>query len=367
MGLMDILNGMQNGPRGQTDPNAKGGMSPITMALLALLAYKAYQKSGIGTGAPAPAPAPGRIPDRNTIDANPPGGRDMGGGLGDLLKGGLGGLLGGLTGGGATQGRLPGGRAAAPSGGGFDDLLKGGLGGLGGLLAGGAAGSVLGSGLDGLLKQMQQQGLGDVAELVGQQRSEPGYFDQRPRTLDRPRRHRRAGGSDRPVAQRSSVRVTATVAGSRRSTDAARPPADRGRDVALGVTKSILPRPIGWPRRLFVRSAADQTPAAVRSAHVVAGPVWRDVAAAAAIRTAVPAAAASFSDQGDVGLWGDAGRHDRRRLRCSGKGESGSEGGCREQGFHKAPLQSAVLSRTRIQRRDCDRTMAPALHGARQA
>ena len=164
MGLMDILNGMQNGPRGQTDPNAKGGMSPITMALLALLAYKAYQKSGIGTGAPAPAPAPGRIPDRNTIDANPPGGRDMGGGLGDLLKGGLGGLLGGLTGGGATQGRLPGGRAAAPSGGGFDDLLKGGLGGLGGLLAGGAAGSVLGSGLDGLLKQMQQQGLGDVAD-----------------------------------------------------------------------------------------------------------------------------------------------------------------------------------------------------------
>ena len=125
MGLMDILNGMQNGPRGQTDPNAKGGMSPITMAILALLAYKAYQKSGIGTGAPAPAPAPGRIPDRNTIDANLPGG-GMGAGLDDLLKGGLGGLLGGLAGG-APQGRLPGGRAAAPSGGGLDDLLKGGL------------------------------------------------------------------------------------------------------------------------------------------------------------------------------------------------------------------------------------------------
>ncbi len=160
MGLMDILNGMQNGPRGRTD--GKGGMSPITMAILALLAYKAYQKSGIGTGAPAPAPAPGRIPDRNTIDANLPGG-GMGAGLDDLLKGGLGGLLGGLTGG-APQGRLPGGRAAAPSGGGLDDLLKGGLGGLGGLLAGGAAGSVLGSGLDGLLKQLQQNGLGDVAD-----------------------------------------------------------------------------------------------------------------------------------------------------------------------------------------------------------
>jgi hypothetical protein len=41
MGLLDILNGMQNGPKGQPDPNAKGGMSPITMAILALLAYKA--------------------------------------------------------------------------------------------------------------------------------------------------------------------------------------------------------------------------------------------------------------------------------------------------------------------------------------
>jgi uncharacterized protein YidB (DUF937 family) len=157
MGLMDILNGMQNGPRGRTD--GKGGMSPITMAILALLAYKAYQKSGIGTG--APAPAPGRIPDRNTMEANLPGGGI--GGLDDLLKGGLGGLLGGLAGG-APQGRLPGGRAAASSGGGLDDLLKGGLGGLGGLLAGGAAGSVLGSGLDGLLKQMQQKGLGDVTD-----------------------------------------------------------------------------------------------------------------------------------------------------------------------------------------------------------
>ena len=157
MGLMDILNGMQNGPRGRTD--GKGGMSPITMAILALLAYKAYQKSGIGTG--APAPAPGRIPDRNTMEANLPGGGI--GGLDDLLKGGLGGLLGGLAGG-APQGRLPGGSAAASSGGGLDDLLKGGLGGLGGLLAGGAAGSVLGSGLDGLLKQMQQKGLGDVTD-----------------------------------------------------------------------------------------------------------------------------------------------------------------------------------------------------------
>ena len=157
MGLMDILNGMQNGPRGQTDPNAKGSMSPITMAILALLAYKAYQK--IGTGTAAPAPAPGRLPDRNTINANLPG-AGTSGGLEDLLKGGLGGLLGGLAGG-APQGRLPGGRAAAPSGGGLDDLLKGGL---GGLLGGAAAGGALSGGLGDLLKQFQRNGFGDVAD-----------------------------------------------------------------------------------------------------------------------------------------------------------------------------------------------------------
>ena len=40
MGLLDILNGMQNGPRGPADPNDKsGGMSKLTMAILALLAY----------------------------------------------------------------------------------------------------------------------------------------------------------------------------------------------------------------------------------------------------------------------------------------------------------------------------------------
>ena len=44
MGLMDILNGMQNGPRGQQQPSGSappqsGGMSPIMMALLGLLAF----------------------------------------------------------------------------------------------------------------------------------------------------------------------------------------------------------------------------------------------------------------------------------------------------------------------------------------
>ena len=122
MGLLDILNGMQNGPRGPSNPNAedKGGMSPITMAILALLAYKAVKHVG-GGGQSQTAPAPAPAPSPNTVNAGLPGG--MGGGLGDLLKGGLGGLLGGA-----------------------------------------AAGSVISGGLGDLLKQFQQQGQGEVAD-----------------------------------------------------------------------------------------------------------------------------------------------------------------------------------------------------------
>ena len=127
MGLLDILNGMQNGPRGPSTPSASGsgsGMSPITMAILALLAYKAVKHiGGSQTGAtPAPAPSP------------------AGGGMG-----------GGLAGGGELGGGL---------GGNLGDVLKGGL---GGLLAGGAAGSVISGGLGDLLKQFQQSGHGDTA------------------------------------------------------------------------------------------------------------------------------------------------------------------------------------------------------------
>jgi uncharacterized protein YidB (DUF937 family) len=120
MGLLDILNGMQNGPRGPSDPGAKGGMSPITMAILGLLAYKAVKHFGgnqPGSSPAAPAPSP--------VNAG--------------LPGGLGGALGG---------------------GGLGDLLKGGL---GGLLAGGAAGSVISGGLGDLLNQFQQSGHGDAA------------------------------------------------------------------------------------------------------------------------------------------------------------------------------------------------------------
>ena len=94
MGLLDILNGMQNGPRGQQQPKSSGGsgggMSPIMMALLGLLAYKALKgRSGQaatpgGAGRPVPLPTGGNLNAGNT-----------GGGFADIL----GGLLGGKPGG----------------------------------------------------------------------------------------------------------------------------------------------------------------------------------------------------------------------------------------------------------------------------
>lgn len=147
MGLLDILNGMQNGPRGPSTPSknaGKGGMSPITMAILALLAYKAVKHMTGGSAQTAPADTG----NTNLNKASLPGGG--GGGLGDILGSVLGG---GSAGGGGTAGA-----------GGLGDLLKGGLGGLlAGGAAGGLAGSVLGGGLNDVLKQLQDSGHGDAA------------------------------------------------------------------------------------------------------------------------------------------------------------------------------------------------------------
>ena len=79
MGLIDVLNGMQNGPRGERNPSAtpnsgSGGMSPITMAILGLLAYKAMK--GLAGSQPSAAPANTRVPPGGkTIDVNMPGSR----------------------------------------------------------------------------------------------------------------------------------------------------------------------------------------------------------------------------------------------------------------------------------------------------
>ena len=113
MGLLDVLNGMQNGPHGPSHPSTQsnGGMSPMTMAILALVAWKAVKHFSGGQPGAAPTQVPPPAP------ANTGGGIGGGGGIGNVLKGGLGGLL-----------------------------------------AGGAAGSVLSGGLGDLLKQFQQSG-----------------------------------------------------------------------------------------------------------------------------------------------------------------------------------------------------------------
>jgi uncharacterized protein YidB (DUF937 family) len=122
MGLLDVINGMQNGPRGQPASSKNNdGMSTMTKAILALLAYKAVKQLGSDQPGVHPAGSPSAAP---------------------------------------TQ--LPGNTAnAGLSGGGLGDLLKGGL---GGLLAGGATGSVLSGGLGDLLKQFRQSGHTEVAD-----------------------------------------------------------------------------------------------------------------------------------------------------------------------------------------------------------
>jgi len=139
MGLLDVLNGMQNGPGGYRAPNGGtsggGGMSPMTMALLGLLAYKALKSSGgiggiLGCSQPAAAGRSALPPGVN------PG--SPGGGLGDIL----GGLFGGSSG--AVPGGIPGG--------------------LGGLLGGGGAGSVLSGGLGNLIKDLETNGQGQAVK-----------------------------------------------------------------------------------------------------------------------------------------------------------------------------------------------------------
>ena len=109
----------------------------MTMALLGLLAYKAFKSSGglgsvLGGSQPSPVGAgPGGM--------NP--GNPGGGALGEIL----GGLFGGTSSGTGPGGSLGG-------------LIPGGLGGLPG-----GAGSVLSGGLGNLIKDLQNNGQGQVA------------------------------------------------------------------------------------------------------------------------------------------------------------------------------------------------------------
>ena len=106
MGLLDVLQGMQNDPSGQREPatTTSGGMSKIAMALLALLGYKAFKSSTPTQPTPAPGGDPGVTPTEAT-NANASSGGIMGG-LGNLLKGPLGGILAGAAAGSAVNGGL---------------------------------------------------------------------------------------------------------------------------------------------------------------------------------------------------------------------------------------------------------------------
>jgi uncharacterized protein YidB (DUF937 family) len=120
MGLLDVLQGMQNDPRGPREPSTtSGGMSKMAIALMSLLGYKAL-KGFTGSQPTAPGGNPGANPTEAT-STNESGGGFMGG-LGDLLKGPLGGIL-----------------------------------------AGASAGSVVNGGLSDLLNQFRNAGHGDVA------------------------------------------------------------------------------------------------------------------------------------------------------------------------------------------------------------
>src|SRR5258708_24116699 len=85
MGLLDVLNGMQNGPRGPSTPSAQsgsgGGMSPMTMAILGLLAWKAVKHLTAGQPGATPAPAPAPNPNPGNVTANLPRGGGVVGGL----------------------------------------------------------------------------------------------------------------------------------------------------------------------------------------------------------------------------------------------------------------------------------------------
>jgi uncharacterized protein YidB (DUF937 family) len=141
MGLLDVLRGMSNGPRGQAAPQQQGGggMSPLTMGLLALLAYKAFKGGGPLGGLFGQQAQPPGAPAGSGYGTPPAGSGYSGPGYGGP--------------GGSGYGGPP------ASGGGLADWLRGGL---GGALAGGAAGSIVSGGISELLKRLQQNGHGDA-------------------------------------------------------------------------------------------------------------------------------------------------------------------------------------------------------------
>src|SRR5689334_11392598 len=181
MGLLDVLQGMSNGPRGATAQSGRSGVSPLAMGLLALLAYKTMKGEG---------PLGGLFGHRAGQATAPGAGR------------------------GPVQGTAPG-ETEADSGG-----LSGGLtswlqSGLGGALAGGATGSVISGGLNELLKRFQQNGLGGAAQSwVGHgpnQPVSPGDVEQAAGSETLDALAREIGMSRDQLVQRLSAELPQTV------------------------------------------------------------------------------------------------------------------------------------------------------------
>ena len=155
MGLLDILNGMQNGPRGQGQPSTVdsssgrgGGISPIMMALLGLLAYKALKGEAVslplraGRAGLSPYPLAALLTPAIQAEGSAISWVDC-------------------WAAGRPARQLHNVPTGAKPGGSLSDLIPGGL---GGLLGGAAAGSVLSGGLGNLIKELQEGGHGRVAQ-----------------------------------------------------------------------------------------------------------------------------------------------------------------------------------------------------------
>ena len=220
MGLLDILNGMQNGPRGPSAPSKGAGQGrhvadhhgdPGPARLQGDEAHD--RRAGRNRRPRAAAHA-------NLDQASLPGGG--GGGLGDILGSVLGGGSAG-SGGGAP--------AAA-----WATLLKGGL---GGALAGGAAGSMLGGGLNDLLKQLQEGGQKEAADSWVEQGPEQGDRTERSRRRARRRPDQHDDGPERPVEAGTAGWPEPVSAGRDRPADAGRAHAVRRRTAPSALTATI--------------------------------------------------------------------------------------------------------------------------------
>ena len=156
MGLSDVLNGMKNGPAGGAgSTSSSGGMSPLTMGLLAFLAYKALKGSGVSWIRAACEPT-SNAPRLRVASS---------------------------------------GQAATGS-----DWLTG----LQKVIAGGGAGGILSGGLSELLKRFQQAGQGQAAE---------SWVGTGPNQSLAPEELEKAIGADTLMPSRS-VRVSRAIASS---------------------------------------------------------------------------------------------------------------------------------------------------------